>query len=71
LGAKRVELIRESWKQNRAVHQIMAFLQSFGIGTARAFSVDTLAGTFAGIAMAMNAVATAILAPIILGLFGV
>ncbi len=39
LGAKRVELIRESWKQNRAVHQIMAFLQSFGIGTARAVRI--------------------------------
>lgn len=46
-------------------------LAAHGIGTARAFSVDTLAGTFAGIAMAMNAVATAILAPIILGLFGI
>lgn len=39
LGAKRIELIREGWKQNRAVHQIMAFLQSFGIGTARAVRI--------------------------------
>jgi len=39
LGPKRIELIRTSWKQNRAVHKIMAFLQSFGIGTARAVRI--------------------------------
>jgi exodeoxyribonuclease V alpha subunit len=39
IGPKRVELIRESWKQNRAVHHIMAFLQSYGIGTARAVRI--------------------------------
>jgi predicted murein hydrolase (TIGR00659 family) len=45
-------------------------LASHGIGTARAFSVDSLAGTFAGIAMAMNAVATALLAPLVIRLLG-
>ena len=39
LGPKRIELIRASWKQNQAVHKIMAFLQSFGIGTARAVRI--------------------------------
>ncbi len=39
LGPKRIELIRNSWKQNQAVHKIMAFLQSFGIGTARAVRI--------------------------------
>lgn len=39
IGAKRIELIRESWKQNVAVHKIMSFLQSFGIGTARAVRI--------------------------------
>ena len=39
LGPKRIELIRHSWKQNQAVHKIMAFLQSFGIGTARAVRI--------------------------------
>ncbi len=39
LGPKRIEFIRTSWKQNRAVHKIMAFLQSFGIGTARAVRI--------------------------------
>lgn len=39
-------------------------LSSHGIGTARAFSVDPLAGTFAGIAMGLNAVLTAFLVPL-------
>jgi predicted murein hydrolase (TIGR00659 family) len=41
-------------------------LASHGIGTARAFSVDPVAGTFAGIAMGLNAVLSAILIPFIL-----
>lgn len=45
-------------------------LASHGIGTARAFSVDTLAGTFAGIAMALNAVATALIAPLVIRALG-
>ncbi len=40
-------------------------LASHGIGTARAFTVDPVAGTFAGIAMGLNAVATALLVPAI------
>jgi len=39
-----------------------------GIGTARAFRVNELAGTFAGLAMALNGLATAILVPPLLGL---
>ncbi|EKE43981.1 hypothetical protein OCGS_1962 [Oceaniovalibus guishaninsula JLT2003] len=42
---------------------------SHGIGTARAFQVNRTAGAFAGLGMAMNALATAILAPAILPLF--
>ena len=41
-------------------------LASHGIGTARAFTVSSVAGTFAGIAMALNAVVTAILVPVLL-----
>lgn len=37
-----------------------------GIGTARAFQVDKVAGAFAGIGMALNGALTAILAPILL-----
>jgi predicted murein hydrolase (TIGR00659 family) len=38
---------------------------SHGIGTARALQVDELAGAFSGLAMGLNALATAILLPII------
>ena len=41
-------------------------LASHGIGTACAFTVSSVAGTFAGIAMALNAVVTAILVPVLL-----
>lgn len=44
-------------------------LASHGIGTARAFTVSSVAGTFAGIAMGLNAVATAMLVPLLVGLF--
>ena len=40
-------------------------LTSHGIATARAFQESETAGAFAGLAMALNAVATAILAPVI------
>lgn len=44
-----------------------AGLASHGIGTARAFQVHPLAGTFAGIAMGLNALLTALIVPIALG----
>ncbi len=44
-------------------------LASHGIGTARAFAVNSIAGTFAGIAMGLNAVVTALLVPMLLRLF--
>lgn len=43
-------------------------LASHGIATARAFQESDTAGTFAGIAMGLNAVATAVLVPIVLHL---
>lgn len=45
-------------------------LASHGIGTARAFTVNSLAGTFAGIAMGLNAIATPVLVPVLLRLSG-
>lgn len=42
-------------------------LASHGIGTARAFQVDRVAGTFAGIAIGLNAVMTAVIVPVLLG----
>lgn len=44
-------------------------LAAHGIGTARAFQVNNTAGAFAGIGMGLNAVLTAIIAPMILRLF--
>lgn len=41
-----------------------------GIGTARAFQVNSTAGAFAGIGMGLNAVLTAIIAPLVLRYFG-
>ena len=43
-----------------------AGLAAHGIGTARAFQVDPLAGTFAGIAMGLNALLTAVIVPLLL-----
>lgn len=43
-------------------------LASHGIATARAFQESDTAGTFAGLAMGLNAIATAILVPIVLRL---
>ncbi|MGG7645202.1 LrgB family protein [Rhodovulum sp. YNF3179] len=42
---------------------------SHGIGTARAFQVDETAGVFAGVGMGLNAILTALLAPLVLALF--
>lgn len=40
-----------------------------GIGTARAFQVNDVAGTFAAIALGLNGIATAILVPVLIVLF--
>jgi predicted murein hydrolase (TIGR00659 family) len=42
---------------------------SHGLGTARAFQVSELAGVFAGLAMALNGMLTAILLPLLVRLF--
>lgn len=48
-----------------AARGFAAGLAAHGIGTARAYDVDPTAGLFAGIGMALNAVATAVLVPLI------
>ena len=40
-------------------------LASHGIGTARAFAVDEVAGTFAGIAMGLNGIVTSLVVPLL------
>jgi putative effector of murein hydrolase len=42
---------------------------SHGIGTARAFQINDVAGAFSGLAMGLNALATAILIPRLWNLF--
>jgi len=39
IGPKRIALIRQSWQEQKAVRGIMVFLQSYGIGTARAVRI--------------------------------
>ncbi|HEV3143602.1 MAG TPA: helix-hairpin-helix domain-containing protein, partial [Gemmataceae bacterium] len=39
IGPKRIQQIKESWQQQKAVRSIMVFLQSYGIGTARAVRI--------------------------------
>lgn len=53
-----------------AARGFAAGLASHGIGTARAFTVNPVAGTFAGIAMGLNALVTALLVPIAVRWFG-
>jgi len=43
-----------------------AGLVSHGLGTARAFQVHPLAGTFAGVALGLNGLVTALLVPLLL-----
>ncbi|EJW13694.1 LrgA-associated membrane protein LrgB [Rhodovulum sp. PH10] len=52
--------------KNYAARGFAAGLASHGIGTARAFQVDQLAGTFAGIALGLNGLLTAVLVPLVL-----
>ena len=56
--------------KNYAARGFSVGLASHGIGTARAFSVDPVAGIFSGMAMGLNAVLTALLLPVILKLWG-
>ncbi len=49
-----------------AARGFAAGLASHGIGTARAFTVDPVAGVFAGVAMGLNAVVTPAIVPLIL-----
>jgi predicted murein hydrolase (TIGR00659 family) len=44
-----------------------AGVASHGIGTARAFQVDPVAGTFAGIALGLNGLLTALIVPLLIG----
>lgn len=55
--------------KNWAARGLAIGTASHGIGTARALQVNEVAGAFSGLAMGLNALATAILLPIVLRLF--
>jgi exodeoxyribonuclease V alpha subunit len=44
IGPKRIQQIRQSWQEQKAVRDIVIFLQSFGIGTARALRIHKTYG---------------------------
>ena len=50
-----------------AARGFAAGVASHGIGTARAFQVSELAGAFAGLGLALNGLATSVLAPVLIG----
>ena len=52
-----------------AARGFAAGVAAHGIGAARAFAVDPLAGTMAGIAMGLNAVFSSLLVPVFVRLF--
>jgi predicted murein hydrolase (TIGR00659 family) len=52
-----------------AARGFAAGVASHGIGAARAFQVSEIAGTFAGLGMALNGLLTAILAPMLMALW--
>jgi predicted murein hydrolase (TIGR00659 family) len=52
-----------------AARGFAAGVASHGIGTARAFQLSEVAGTFAGLGMALNGLLTAILAPMLMALW--
>ena len=56
--------------RSREARGFAAGLAAHGIGTARAFQVSETAGLFAGLAMALNAVLTALIVPTVLAVLG-
>jgi len=44
IGRSRLELIRKSWEQQRGVRSVLIFLQSYGIGNARAMRIYKMYG---------------------------
>jgi putative effector of murein hydrolase len=70
LGAVVVTPLMNALKiRDYAARGFAAGLASHGIGTARAFVVDPVAGVFAGVAMGLNAVVTPAIVPLILPWF--
>ncbi len=71
LGAIAVTPLMDALKvRDYAARGFAAGVASHGIGTARAFQVNDLAGAFSGLGMGLNGILTAILVPLLAGWFG-
>ncbi len=67
IGAIIVTPLMESLRiKDMRARGFAAGIAAHGIGTARAFQVDMMAGTFAGIGMGLNAMLTPVLVPVLL-----
>jgi predicted murein hydrolase (TIGR00659 family) len=70
IGAMTVTPLMNALKvRDYAARGFAVGIAAHGIGTARAFQVDPIAGTFAGLAMGLNGVLTAVLAPLLASLW--
>ena len=56
--------------EDRRARGFAVGLAAHGVGTARAFQVHPLTGTFAGVAMSLNGLLTAVLVPLAVSLIG-
>ena len=56
--------------RDQAIRGFAVGVAAHGIGTARAFQVSETAGAFAALAMGLNGLATALLLPLLIGLWG-
>jgi predicted murein hydrolase (TIGR00659 family) len=61
-----VPLMRALRVKDTAAMGFAAGLSAHSVGTARAFQIDPVAGTFAGIALCLNAILTALVMPVLL-----
>ena len=70
LGAVMVTPLMNALRiRDYAARGFAAGVGAHGIGTARAFQVSELAGTFAGLAMALNGILTALIVPLAIHFF--
>lgn len=65
-AATLVSLMRVLRVRDAAAIGFAAGLTAHSVGTARAFQVDPIAGTLAGIALCLNAILTALIVPVLL-----
>ena len=67
IGSRLFRLLRI---RDDSIKGIAMGITAHGIGTARAFQLSREMGAFSGLAMALSALSSAVLVPLLLGLFG-